>query len=219
MLVVVCFVQVGESVFELGCGVGMVLFCFGVCVFGLWLIGLEVQDSYVVFVCENVQQNGILVWIVIGDLMWMLLELCVESFDYVISNLFYFINGIVVFDVGCGMVWYEDVLLLFWLEIVLCWLCFGGWLMLIYCVECFLVILFVLGVGVGEIMILLVSVRVGCDVGWIVVLVCKGVKVLLWLFLFFIMYEKLLYFVDVEDLIVEVYVVLCDGVLFNLWGW
>lgn len=78
--------KAGESVLELGCGVGVVLFCLGARIPGLSLTGLELQSAYANLARRNAQENDIKAQVVSGNLMEMPSELRAQSFDHVIFN-------------------------------------------------------------------------------------------------------------------------------------
>lgn len=82
--------QAGQSVLELGTGVGTALLCLGTRVPGLELTGLEVQPRYADLARDNAAANGIAATIVTGDLARMPSELRARSFDRVIANPPYF---------------------------------------------------------------------------------------------------------------------------------
>ena len=76
----------GQSVLELGCGVGVALLCLGRRVSNLALTGLELQSDYADLAQKNVLANGIDADIACGDLMRMPREIVNQSFDHVIFN-------------------------------------------------------------------------------------------------------------------------------------
>jgi len=76
----------GESVLELGCGVGTALLCLGRRVPRLRLTGLEIQPDYAELARRNAQANGIAAEMVTGDLRDMPAALRAQSFDHVVAN-------------------------------------------------------------------------------------------------------------------------------------
>jgi tRNA1(Val) A37 N6-methylase TrmN6 len=79
-------VKAGECVLELGCGVGVAIFCLGVRISGLSLTGLELQADYANLARHNARENNIDAQIVSGDLMQMPRELLDRSFDHMMFN-------------------------------------------------------------------------------------------------------------------------------------
>ncbi|WP_226782021.1 tRNA1(Val) (adenine(37)-N6)-methyltransferase [Oceaniglobus trochenteri] len=76
----------GQSVLELGCGVGVASLCLGARVSGLELSGLEVQPDYAELARRNGLANGMDLAVHTGDLMAMPAALRQQSFDHVIAN-------------------------------------------------------------------------------------------------------------------------------------
>ncbi len=78
--------KAGERVLELGCGVGVAMFCLGARVSALSLTGLELQPDYAHLARQNAGKNEIDAQIILGDLMQMPRELLDQSFDHVMFN-------------------------------------------------------------------------------------------------------------------------------------
>ena len=76
----------GQSVLELGCGVGVAMLCLGHRVPGLTLTGLEIQADYAELARENAKTNDIQTDVFVGDLMKMPRALLDENFDHVMFN-------------------------------------------------------------------------------------------------------------------------------------
>ncbi|MGB0958711.1 MAG: tRNA1(Val) (adenine(37)-N6)-methyltransferase [Halocynthiibacter sp.] len=76
----------GQSVLELGCGVGTASFCLATRVQGLRLTGLELQADYAALAVENAAANKITFDVHVGDLTRMPADLRGQSFDHVIAN-------------------------------------------------------------------------------------------------------------------------------------
>lgn len=76
----------GQSVLELGCGVGVALFCLGARIPNVSLTGLELQSDYANLARENARENDMDARIVSGDLMQMPRELRNQGFDHVMFN-------------------------------------------------------------------------------------------------------------------------------------
>ena len=84
--------RAGQTVLELGCGVGVASLCLGFRVAGLRLAGLELQPAYATLARENAARNGIAMEVHEGDLTAMPAALR-GSFDHVIANPPYYPPG------------------------------------------------------------------------------------------------------------------------------
>ncbi|WP_108855284.1 tRNA1(Val) (adenine(37)-N6)-methyltransferase [Aliiroseovarius pelagivivens] len=82
--------QTGQSVLELGCGVGAASLCLGRRVPGLELHGIERQADHAEMARKNAEDNGISLTVHDGDLAQMPEALRAQSFDHVIMNPPYF---------------------------------------------------------------------------------------------------------------------------------
>lgn len=80
----------GESVLEIGCGVGVAILCLLARVRGLNAVGLEVQPDYAQLARENADANKMSLEVVQGDLLKMPSEIKEATFDHVIMNPPYF---------------------------------------------------------------------------------------------------------------------------------
>jgi len=78
--------QAGQSVLELGCGVGVAMLCLGNRIPSLAITGMEIQPEYAELARKNAQENGIDANIITGDLMQMPRDLLDQNFDHVIFN-------------------------------------------------------------------------------------------------------------------------------------
>lgn len=80
----------GDSVLELGCGVGTALLCLGRRVPGLSLNGIELQPDYAELARLNAAKNGFEAQIITGDLAQMPAGLTQRQFAHVFANPPYF---------------------------------------------------------------------------------------------------------------------------------
>lgn len=80
----------GQSLLDLGCGVGTAALCAGWRVPGLHLTGLERQEDHAVLAARNAAENGLEMEVVTGDLSLMPAVLRQRQFDHVIANPPYF---------------------------------------------------------------------------------------------------------------------------------
>ncbi len=80
----------GQSVLDLGCGVGAAMLCLGARVPGLALTGLELQPDYAELARRNSSEMGIEAEVITGNLTEMPTDLRQQRFDHVITNPPYF---------------------------------------------------------------------------------------------------------------------------------
>lgn len=85
--------RAGESVLELGCGVGTAILCLGRRVPGLALTGLELQDAYAALACHNAESNDLPMDVLIGSISEIPGALRSQSFDHVMMNPPFFDGG------------------------------------------------------------------------------------------------------------------------------
>ncbi|MEL6644532.1 MAG: methyltransferase [Pseudomonadota bacterium] len=76
----------GESVLDLGCGVGAAALCLATRTPDLTITGIEIQPTYAQLMAHNAQENGLAVQVVTGDLADPSPDLRQMSFDHVITN-------------------------------------------------------------------------------------------------------------------------------------
>lgn len=76
----------GQSVLELGCGVGVAMLCLGHRIPGLKITGLEIQPDYAELARQNARDNKIDAEIITGNLEEMPNKLRDQAYDHVIFN-------------------------------------------------------------------------------------------------------------------------------------
>jgi len=81
--------KAGESVLELGCGVGVASLCLGLRVSGLTQTGIELQPAYAALARRNAQRNNLSLTIIQSDITTMPQETRI-AFDHVMFNPPYF---------------------------------------------------------------------------------------------------------------------------------
>ena len=82
--------RAGETVLELGCGVGAASLCLARRVPGLSLTGIEIQPAYAALARRNAEEAGLPLEVVEGDLSRLPAGLRQRQFDHVIANPPYF---------------------------------------------------------------------------------------------------------------------------------
>ena len=82
--------RAGQSVLELGCGVGVASLCLAARVSGLHLAGVEIQPGYADLARRNAAETGHPLQVETGDLTRMPDSLRQRQFDHVIANPPYF---------------------------------------------------------------------------------------------------------------------------------
>lgn len=132
LLAAACPAVAGESVLDLGCGVGAAVLCLAARVPDLRLTGLELQPGYADLARRNAARNGIALEVAEGDLRHMPAALR-RDFDQVICNPPYYPAGGTpspVADRATAMQ-VEEVALADWIAIAARRLRPGGWLTMI----------------------------------------------------------------------------------------
>lgn len=211
MLAAACPAKAGESVLELGCGVGVALLCLGWRVPDLALTGLELQENYADLARQNADANGLRAEIVTGDLEDMPLVLRQRSFDHVIANPPYFLGGTPAPDGGRGTARHEATALELWIAAAQKRLKPKGRLTLIQRADRLSGILAALHPVAGAITVLPIAARAGREAGRIIVSAKKGARTPLRLLAPFVMHEKNEHLQDGEDLSPAARAVLREG--------
>ncbi|MFP1644379.1 tRNA1(Val) (adenine(37)-N6)-methyltransferase [Pontitalea aquivivens] len=176
LLAAACPATPGDSVLELGCGVGVASLCLGARVAGLRLTGLELQPAYADLAHANAVANGIALDVMAGDLARMPAILRARSFDHVIANPPYFApgGGTAAADPGRETAQREATPLSLWVLQGLKRLRPGGWLTLIQNADRLPEALTALAAGAGSIAVLPIAARQGRAAGRVIVQGRKG---------------------------------------------
>ena len=152
--------RAGETVFELGLGVGVASLCLGARVPGLTLVGIEIQADYADLARQNAEANGVPIEVVTGDLAAR--PFSDRSFDHVLANPPYFQRGgTAAADPGREAAFGEDTALEIWVDLALRRLRPGGRLTLIQRIEQLPRVLAALGGRAGAITVLPIAGREG----------------------------------------------------------
>ncbi len=137
LLAAACPAKSGESVLDIGCGVGTAALCVGARVTGVKLFGLEVQADYAALAERNAHSNQLDMQVHVGDLSNMPIEVKDQIFDHVIMNPPFFGPGTKAADKGRALGRQEETELVVWLDAGLRRLRPGGWLTIIQIIDRF----------------------------------------------------------------------------------
>lgn len=212
LLAAACPAKPGQSVLELGCGVGTALLCLAVRVPGLDLAGIDVQFDIVALARRNGAENGVDLEIHDGDLAAIPAALRDRSFDQVIANPPYFLRetGSPAAHDNRETALGEVTPLAKWLDIARRRLKPKGWLTLIHRPERLTDICAGLS-GFGDISLLPVAPRQGRDASLLLVRARKGALGPVRLLPPFIMHEGDRHLTDGDDYTGAARAVLRDG--------
>lgn len=169
-------VRPGQSVLDLGCGVGTAALCLGHRMPGLDLHGLEIQRGYADLAVENGASNGIPLRLHIGDVRRMPAALRERGFDHVISNPPWHDANTVASpvpgkDIANRM---ADLTLAVWIAAAFTRLLPGGWFTVIQRAAWLPEILSALSTRAGDISVLPLQAREGRDAKRVIVKARKG---------------------------------------------
>ncbi|MEM7472323.1 MAG: methyltransferase [Pseudomonadota bacterium] len=133
-LAAACPAEPGDSVLDLGCGVGTAGLCLARRI-DVTITGLEIQSDYAALARLNAAENHVDMHIEEGDLADMPAPLRDKSFDHVITNPPFFAHGTKAENAGRARARQEDVDLATWIDSALRRLKPKGWLTLILTIE------------------------------------------------------------------------------------
>ncbi|NNU79632.1 methyltransferase [Halovulum dunhuangense] len=204
----------GQSVLELGCGVGAALLCLGARVPDLALTGLELQAPYADLARRNAALNGIAARILEGDILDPPAELRGQGFDQVLMNPPFYDAAAATpaGDIGRDTAHREgEAGLAAFVDLGLRRLKPGGWLTIIHRADRLADILFALGHRAGAVAILPLVPRVGRDARRVVLRARKGARAPLRLAFPLVLHEGPVHLADVPDFTAPATAVLRDG--------
>jgi tRNA1(Val) A37 N6-methylase TrmN6 len=189
LLAAACDAKPGQSVLDLGCGVGAASFCLGRRVPGLRQFGLELQDDYAALARRNAQETGIDLRVVEGDLADIPAALRIE-FDHVIANPPYYPRGGTPSPIpGRAKAMQVDVPLEAWVSTAARRLAPGGWLTLICGTDGLPAVLSAMGTKLGSASVLPLAPREGRPALRIVLRARKGGRAAFRLLAPFVLHE------------------------------
>lgn len=218
MLGAACPARAGQAVLELGCGVGVALFCLGLRVPGLALTGLELQAEYAALALRNADDNAIPAQILTANIADMPAALRQQAFDHVIANPPYFLQGTRAPDAGRETARHEALPLASWIDAALRRLRPAGQVTMIQRADRLAEILVALQGRAGNVTILPIAARAGRPAGRVIVNATKGAKSPMSLLSPLIMHEKIAHDQDVEDLTADAQAILRECRQLNLNG-
>ncbi len=162
--------KTGQSVLELGCGVGVASLCLGARVAGLDLHGVERLADYADIARWNASANGIGLSVTTADLTELPAELRERSFDHVIANPPYFgaADGTAAADRGREAAQREATPLACWIDVALRRLRPGGVLTVIQRADRLPDLLEAIGRRAGDIRVLPLAGRAGQSAGRVI---------------------------------------------------
>lgn len=168
----------GDSVLELGCGVGVAILCLGARVPDLALTGVEIQPDYAALARRNGQENGLPLEVVAGDVAALPGALRARSFDHVMANPPYLGAGQGTASASRGRerAWREETPLSAWVDAAIRRLRPGGWLTLIMAAARLPALLGCLDGRVGNVAVLPLAGRAGADAGRVLLRARKGAR-------------------------------------------
>jgi len=150
LLAAACPARPGQSVLDLGTGVGSAALCLAARVTGLTLTGLEVQPFYADLARRNAAETGVALDVVTGDLGAMPSPLR-RGFDHVIANPPYTARGGTPSpDHGRALALQGDLPLAAWVDAAARRLSPGGTLTLIFATGGLAEVLLALGTRLGS---------------------------------------------------------------------
>ncbi len=168
--------KAGQSVLDIGCGVGTAVLCLGARVPGLDLTGLELQADYADLARQNATRNDQMLKVVTGDVTDLPPEVK-RSFDHVISNPpYYAADGTPSPIAGRDIANRSLVPLQDWVEIASRRVRPEGWLTLILAADALPQALQGLGDTMGSVAVLPLAARPGRAAGRVIIQARKGGK-------------------------------------------
>jgi tRNA1(Val) A37 N6-methylase TrmN6 len=219
-LAAACPAKAGETVLELGCGVGAASLCLAVRVPGLRLTGVERQAEYAALARENAVRAGADLTVIEADLTALPSDLRQVSFDHVIANPPYFPpgGGSQARDAGREAANREDTPLPVWIATARARLKPGGWLTLIHLADRLPDCLMPLSDGFGAITVLPLQPRIGRAASRVVIRARKSARAPFALLPPFLIHEGAAHAADAPDFTDQAQLILRKGAALPMAG-
>lgn len=168
----------GQSVLELGCGVGVASLCLAARVSGLGLVGLEVQPAYADLARRNAQRNDLPLDVLDGDLARMPQALRARTFDHVIANPPYYLSArrTKAADPGRETALTEETPLRLWVDAAIRRLAPKGYLTMIQDAARLPELLAALDHRIGDVSITPITARIGQPATRVILRARKGAR-------------------------------------------
>lgn len=167
----------GQSVLELGCGVGVASLCLARRVPGLDHHAVEVQAEYAALARRNAAAADIVLNVVDGDVAALPDSLRQQLFDHVFANPpYYAANGPQAEDAGRDLALREATPLAVWVDTALRRTRPGGWVTLIHLTERLPDLLAALSARAGAVSVLPLAARDGQAARRVIVTARKGAR-------------------------------------------
>ncbi len=208
----------GDSVLELGCGVGVASLCLSARVPVLDLTGIEVQPDYAELARRNVVENGHDMAVHCADLRALPDAVLQCNFDHVIANPPYYLRerGTAASDAGRETALGEATPLADWIDAATRRLKPKGHLTVIQDAERLPALLSVLDDRLGNIRVLPLTPRVGRPAHLVILQAKKGARAAFRLLAPVVMHEGRAHDGDRESYTAEIRAVLRDGAALTL---
>ena len=168
----------GQSVLELGCGVGVASLCLSARVPGLELAGVELQAPEADLARRNAARNGVALDVATADLAALPAALRARRFDHVIANPPYDPSGAGTAARACGRerARREVTPLGLWIDVALRRLKDRGWLTVIHRADRLPDLLVAIAGRGGDIAVRPVAAREGRPAGRVLLCARKGAR-------------------------------------------
>lgn len=212
-LAAACPAGPGDSVLELGCGVGAAILCLGLRVKDVLLTGVELQPAYAAMARRNADGAGLTLEVVEGDIARMPPAIRARSFDQVMINPPFYETGTVIAPLSRGRATaHVDALgLAGWCDAALRRLRPGGVVTMIQRAERLGDMLAALSGRAGDIRIRPVAARQGRGAGRVILRATKGARSPMRLLAPFVVHEGLSHDRDGDDFSAPARAVLREG--------
>ena len=211
LMAAACPAEAGQSVLDLGCGVGAAVLTLGWRVPGLQLAGLEVQPAYADLARRNAALNDIAVEVHDGDLARMPKDLR-RDFDHVIANPPYYPPGGTPSPIAArARAMQVETPLAGWVSAATRRLRPGGWLTLICGADGLPLVLSAMGTKLGSAAVLPLAAREGRPALRIILQARKGGRAAFRLLAPLVLHQGLAHDGDRESYTPEANAILRDG--------